>query len=385
MNNDGHYYGDLGAGGYSATHRGAPHRIPQRVTPNFEHKEGLRHGPFMPAPYLPGVRLEVLNHDWYVIAAGSPVVLLDDGFAVPAGYKKIIGRAEGPQYTTEDVIARVKRADGQYAVAGQFVAEYMTGNAGIVLGVASYDVFRNLNSDPHNPATYQEHNYNRQNGFSVLTEYVLEFPIEPLKRTAFTKEITVGSDATTLALDHNTVLSHHVALTVNRDRVEAFTFVQGEPCSLSGLDLKTGDKLVVSYLFEETVYSAPFAGMTTFRGEVKASAQVTYDADSKFVVFTPSTVDVADATTVVTAIEEREEILGHITAVDYKFPKQMLDKVTTAYDDRLYSPIINPQTGAAEFQSLDKMPGSANDGVPHMIQYAGGDLNTGIVRFHLHL
>lgn len=402
MYNDGYYYGDhLGAGGYQPTHRGGqPHfKRFNKVTPNFEHKEGLRHGPFLPAPYLPGIRLEELNYDWYVIAAGAPVVLLDDGFAAPAGYKKLLEAGVtgvGPQYQEGDVINGVLNAQGQPVTAGEYVVDSMIAagrTSGKVIGVAQYDVYRQLNSDPHNPGTYKEHNYNRQNGVAVLTTYVLEFPIEPLKRTAHKLEHEAAGVETTLDLAHDGVLSHHIAVTVNKDRVMDFTLAAGAGAGgvdqLQGLALEAGDKVVVNYVFEEDFYKTPFAGMTTWRGDVKMSDLVTFDENSKFVKFTPTAIgdtSLADeSANIAKAIKEQEDVLGHITAVDYKFPKQMLDKVRSAYDDRLYGPIINPETGEPEFSGLDKLPGSANGGVPHMIHYAGGDTKTGIVRFHLHL
>lgn len=397
MLNDGYYYGDMGAGGYEATHRGGQPRYKQfhRVTPNFEHKEGLRHGPFLPAPYLPGIRLDEVFHDWYVIAAGSPVVLLDDGFIVPAGMKKLIAAGAtgvGPQYSQADVVSGVRNASGAAVAAGEYVIDSILAEglgAGRVIGVASYDVFRQLNSDPHNPGSYEQHNYNRQNGVAVLTSYVLEFPIEPLKRTEVEMKVTAADGQTTLDLGHENVLEHHIAVTVNKDRLVDFTLNAG--AGADGVDqlahpaLSAGDEVVVKYIYEEDFYQAPFAGLQTVRGDVKVSDLITFDENSKFVKFSASTIDEADAATIKAAIEEREDILGHVTAVDYKFPKQMLDKVKSAYDERLYSPIINPETGEKEFSGLDKTQGSATDGVPHMIQYAGGDLKTGIVRFHLHL
>lgn len=401
MLNDSYYYGDMGAGGYEPIHRGGQPRYKQfhRITPNFEHKEGLRHGPFFPAPYLPGIRLDEVFHDWYVIAAGCPVVLLDDGFIVPAGFKKLIDAGAtdvGPQYADSDVIDGVRNAEGNLVVAGEYVINSILAaghSAGRVIGVTSYDVFRQLNSDPHNPATYQRHNYNRQNGVAVLTTYVLEFPIEPLKRTEVEMtHVAAGAEAT-FDLGHDTVLDYSVTMTINKDRFVDFTFAAGAGAGgvdqLQGLSLVEGDEVVVKYIYEESFYAAPFPGLQTVRGDVKVSDLITFDENSKFVKFSATAIgDTSvgnEAVNIAKAIKEQEDVLGHVTAVDYKFPKQMLDKVKSAYDERLYSPIINPETGEREFSGLDKTQGSATDGVPHMIQYAGGDLKTGIVRFHLHL
>lgn len=397
---DGHLYGQLGDGGYRATHRGAPRHVATRTTPNFEKKEGDRFGPFRPAAYLPSLRLEPLNHDHFVITAGSPCAVDSAGRAVPAGYRLVLaaGAGQGPQYTSEDVISGVKNANGDFAVAGDYVVDGMIAaglSIGRCIGVASYDVFRNLNTDVHNPATYQRHNYNRQNSFSILTHYLLEFPVEPFKRTQVTQSLTAAGAETELDLQSDAVLAGTVALTINKDRVLDFTFNDG--AGAGGVDqisypaaLTAGDEVVVTYLFEETFYAAPFDGMATWRGAATADALVTFDADSKWKVYSENVLDDTSATTLKDTVDarfdEEKNIVGIITSIDTAYPKQLLDQVKTAYDDRLYSPIISPETGVfTDGSGLDKMPGSATDGVPHAIQYAGGDLQTGVVTFKLRL
>jgi hypothetical protein len=404
--NDGYLYGALGDGGYQATHRGTPRHVGQRTTPNFEKKEGDRFGLFQAAPYLPSVRLEELNYDHFVITAGSPCAVDSDGWAVPAGYRLVLdaGAGQGPQYKQADVIAGVKNANGELVVAEEFVVDGIIAKGaslGRCIGVASYDVFQNLNGDVHNPATYQRHNYNRQNGFSILTHYLLEFPIEPLKRSAASTVLTAAGAEVVLDLGHSTVLSHHVKVTINKDRVEDFTFNDG--AGTAGVDqigfataLNANDEVIVTYLFEEAFYQAPFAGMATWKGAAQADGLVTFDEDSKWKLFVKPTLTVGDTSqadesaSIVAAIEKSADahlnIVGIVTDVDVSFPKQILDQVKTAYDTRLYSEIINPETGEfTDGSGLDKMPGSATDGVPHAIQYAGGDVKTGVVTFKLKL
>jgi hypothetical protein len=311
----GYLSGQLGDGGYTAHHRGLPRYVGQRTTPNFEKKEGERFGPFVPAAYLPSVRLEVLNYDHFVITAGQPVALDSRGYAVPAGLKKALalGAGNGPKYKEADVLAGVKNAQGQAVAVDEYVVNSMIAagiTIGAVVGVASYDVFMQLNSDPHNPATYRENNYNRQNSFAILTNYLLEFP-------------TVGA---------------------------------------------SGPK---------------FPGMATWKGAAKAGDLVTFDIDSHFVAFNASSLEGGDAKDAVLA---QADILGVVTAIESQWPKQLLDQVKTAYDQRLYSPVVSPDTGEfTDGSGLDAMPGSATDGVPHAIQYAGGSLNTAVVTFKLKL
>lgn len=396
---DGHYYGTLGDGGYKATHRGAPRHVSQRITPNFEKKEGLRFGLFQPAKYLPSVRLEVLNHDHFVIAAGSPCALDSNGFAVPAGYRLILaaGAGQGPQYTEADRIAGTLNASGVLVSAGEYVVDSMLAEGieiGRCIGVASYDVYQNLNDDVHNPGTYKYHNYNKQNGFSILTTYLLEFPVEPLKRSAGQVTIaSAGSALTTVDLLHDSVV-RVVEVKVNKDRVADFTLNKGAGAGgvdrVDGLSIEAGDEVEINYVYEEAFYSSPFSGMTTWRGDAKTHGLVTYNAESKFVLYQESALDDSDlaslAASVDAKLDERLDIVGIVTDFDNKFPKQVLDQVQTAYDTRLHSPIVDPETGLyTDGTGLDKMPGSATDGVPHSIQYAGGDLQTGVVTFKLRL
>lgn len=318
----GYLTGQLGAGGYQAVHRGEPRYVGKRMTPNFEKKEGERFGPFVPASYLPSQRLEPINYDHFVITAGQPCAVDSNGYAVPAGLKKALaaGAGNGPQYSEADVTAGVKKADGTDAVAGEYVVDAMIAagiTVGAVIGVASYDVFMQLNSDPHNPGTYEFHNYNRQNSFAILTNYLLEFPTE-------------GAG---------------------------------------------GRK---------------FPGMAVWKGAAKPGDLVTYDMDSRFVAVSPAALDDTDLASLKAsteaALKDQQEILGVVTAIEKEWPKQLLDQVKTAYDPRLYSPVVSPDTGEfTDGSGLDQMPGSATDGVPHAVQYAGGDLETAVVTFKLKL
>jgi hypothetical protein len=392
MYSEGSLYGNLGDGGYKATHKGLPRHLAQRVTPNFEKKEGERFGNYRPAPYLPSVRTEEHNWDQFVIAAGSPVALDSRGFGVPAGYKLVLagGAGQGPQYSQADAIAGVKNAAGVPVTPGEFVVNSMIAQSikvGNCLGVASYDVFMQLNSDPHNPASYQYHNYNRQTGFSILTNYLLEFPIEPLKRLAHTQVIVATAGQTAFTVAH-APLSNHIAILNGKDRVVDFT-VAGSVVTLAA-GVAAGAEITISFLYESAAYGTPFPGMTTFRGDAKFEGLVTFNAESKFVMYTAPNLDEATlaslAASVEAALDSQHNIVGVITNVDKVWPKQLLDQVVTAYDERLYSPIINPETGLfTDGSGLDKMPGSANGGVPHMIQYAGGDNKTGVVTFKLKL
>jgi len=394
-----YFNGAFPSGGYKATHKGNKD-LSSPWTPNFEISEGMRFGLNHPAAYLPLERYESTFQDWKVIGAGKPVALDSNGSMVPAGFRLLLalGASNGPQYTQNDADHGVLKADGAVAAAGDYVIDTMISEGitvGRCAGVASYDAYQLSGSDPTNPATYKYHNYNRQTGVAILTDYYLEYPVEPNERLDHKIESTIaGADQGDFQLAHATVLDYTIKVTVNGRRDVDFTFVGGAPDSIdwnSGTSddyLKIGDVVVVEYLYENTgVFNAPFAGIATWRGGATPGDLVTFDETSSFVTYTAATVaatDLVDASaSIEAAIDKTLDIVGTVYLVDDKFPKQFLDRVKTAYDDRLTGPIVDGRTG--QVSKLDRMPGSATDGMPHNIFYAGGDKMTGIVRFNLNI
>jgi hypothetical protein len=381
------------------------------MTPNFEVMEGMRFGQYHPAPYLPIVRNEKHFEDQIVIGAGKAVALDSDCWLVPAGLKKHLaaGAGNGPQYTQLDIDMGILDAEGNVPALNDYVVDAML-NAGTTVGhcagAASYNVYLLSGDDPSNPATYRFHNYSRQNGVAVLTDYLLEFPKEPLKRTAHEMALitTIAGAPGTLAnpyqvdLDHNSVVEHQVSILLNNERVHADDWTFQDNAGGGGVDrlefsdsfrssLVEGDEIQISYLFEEAFYDTPWAGMATWKGACKCGDKVTYDADSNWVAYAPLAVGDTSAgdesANVLAAIAETLEVVGQVTKVDVNFPKQFLDRVKTAFDPRLTGTIVDGETGKE--LNLDRHPGSANDGVPHNVYFAGGDLKTGVVRFNLNV
>jgi hypothetical protein len=344
-------------------------------------------------------RDEAVFRDYIVISAGKPVALDSNGYMVPAGFKKLLalGAGNGPQYTQLDVDLGVLNAQGNLPTAGDYVIDSMLA-AGITVGrcagIASYNAYWLSGSDPTNPATYKFHNYNRQTGVAILTDYYLEYPVEPLKRITHTINTTIaGADQGDFDLAHNTVLDYTIKVKINGRRDVEFTFVDGTPDSIDWNSattndyLKIGDIVEVEYIYEDTIFDAPLTGIATWRGAVKPGDYVTIDQNSAFVAYTPGTIgDTSagnEAANIAAAIDGALDIIGQVYLVDTNFPKQFLDRVKTAYDDRLQGSVVDGKTG--ELRTLDRMPGSANDGLPHNIWLAGGDKFTGIVRFNLNI
>lgn len=391
-------------GGYRATHKGNSD-LNGHMTPNFEIMEGMRFGQFYPAPYLPLGRFEPIFQDYYVISAGTPVAVDSNGWLVPAGMRLLLalGAGNGPQYTQLDVQFGVKNAQGNLVSAGDFVIDSMIAaglSVGRIMGVASYDAVGQFGADPTNPATYKFHNYNRQSGIAVLTDYLLEFPIEPFKRVEHKIEQTIGANSDTFDLDHNSALNYTVEVRVNGRRDVDFAFADN--AGGGGVDqldwsafsgglgdhLKTGDKIIITYVYEVSgTYDAPWQGIASFRGSVQPGDFVTINEESKFVAYSAGAIGATNAgdvsADISAAIDKSLDIVGQVTLVDYNFPKQFLDRVKTAYDSRLTGSIVDGRTGSTS--KLDRMPGSATDGAPHNVYYAGGDVKTGIVRFNMNI
>lgn len=393
--------GNFPQGGYTATHKGDKD-LSSPWTPSFEISEGIRFGLFFPASYLPTVRFESTFNDYIVISKGKPVALDSNGGLVPAGFRKLLalGVGNGPQYTADDIAQGILNAQGNVPSVGDYVINSMIAasvTVGRILGVTSYNVYQLSGSDPTNPATYRFHNYNRQTGIAVLTDMLLEFPVEPEQRIRHTIEETLIGDAGTFDLAHATVLDYTIEVYINGARNVEWTFGDGtggggvdqlDWSAISATYLKTGDIVKVLYKYVNTgVFAAPFAGIASWRGSAKPGDFVTIDEDSNFVSYTPATIgdtSLADeSAAILAAIDESLDIIGQVTLVDANFPKQFLDRVKTAYDDRLTGPIVDAKTGLVN--ELDRMPGSATDGMPHNIYFAGGDQTTGIVRFNMNI
>jgi len=395
-----YFLGNFPQGGYSPVHKGGAPKHSKPWSPNFEISQGMRFGLNYPAPYLALERYEAYFRDYIVISGGKPVALASDGYMVPAGFKKLIaaGGSAGPQYTQLDIDLGVLDAQGNVPSVSDYVVDAMIAasiSVGYCAGIASYNAYQLSGSDPTNPATYKFHNYNRQTGVAILTDYYLEYPVEPLKRTKNTITATIaGSDQGDYDLAaHTTVLDYTIKVKINGRRDVDFTFVNGAPDSIdwnSGTTdnyLKIGDLVEIEYYFEEVFYQAPLTGIASWRGAAKPGDYVVVDVNSCFVAYAPGAIgDTSggdESANVLAAIDSTLDIVGQVYLVDSNFPKQFLDKVKTAYDDRLHGPIMDGKTG--ELRTLDRMPGSATDGMPHNIFYAGGDRYTGIVRFNLNI
>jgi hypothetical protein len=384
-----------GAGGYTPVHKGVGGYQETGFTPNFEVMEGMRFGQFYPAPYLPVKRLDPVFMDYVVIPAGAPVAIDASGYLVPAGYA-IAGAGE-EVYADQDVLLGTLKFDGTPAGTGQSAKGAAVG---LVIGVASYDVYQRAGSDPQNPATFKYHNYQRQNGVAVLTDYLLEFPIEPtLRKSEKTESVAgvaaagsvplTGSDGTGKSTDVLSIMVKIDGIKMEETAVGGtanWAFVAGAlDADIDSItftnEIPAGAKLSITYEVKQDsgLYNALFKGMTTCRGDISSFTYdklIGFDLNSKYIAI--------DKTT---ASADPFSVMGKITLIEKGWPKQLLDRVKTVYDPRTQFPVINPETGATS--KMDQQPGSATQGVNGQMWYAGVTAanlaESALIRFNMNI
>ena len=146
-------------------------------TPAVMFSEGIHPaGQFMPAPYLPLIRVPSKDIKTHVVISTGKVVALDsNGYVVPAGLAD-----SDVEYTQVDVDEGVIGPDGQPVAAGQKVKDKLT-TAGLTIsapvGVALYDFWRHPGGDGINPAHFNYKNLNYQHRVQFVCDYMIELPL----------------------------------------------------------------------------------------------------------------------------------------------------------------------------------------------------------------
>ena len=267
------------------------------------------------APYLPLVRGQQYDNDYFVVSSGKAVAFDTNGYLVPAGLALDVaavelGGAGTILYTQTEVDNMVVKPSGDgYVSVGDSVAELMV-DAGIgvqpCIGVASVSYYRcatdlykplrtkNRRFDILLPQNLRRLNYKRQTTGSIVRSYVLRYPVV-------------------------------------------------------------------------AAYDPPWGGIAVFStasGNPMPGDFVTFDMNSNIAIqTTPAT----------------QQRIGQLLKWDADFPKGYLDYVRTAYGR-------NTGGGAgSEFDELDKMPGSATEGLPDRIIYAGGSAALGDCEVHIQI
>ena len=332
-----------------------------------------------PAPYLP-LKLHEEKHDnYYVILAGKVVARDSMDFLVPAGlllqletFEAAVLDAAGGNldvtaldlelYDQTDVDNGVINSRGLPAALSEPVVYSMItvdGNPLPNFVLADADAVA-ISNDP------VARRVNIGNHIGVAFESMLRPSTDVISRAADDHLFNSGSASGMEALKGR--------VNAVDERVEAGAISN---------DLHTV-RTDYCYIYPVVTSYAPLIeGQAVAVGESMAAfvngARVTYDADSNIVVASPAAVvvgslagnDAADLAAVQAAIDAalvsaqkyHDRCVGQVIARHVRHPKSLLDKVKTRWDSTIPG-----------FETLDRMPGSANGGYPWNMQTAGATL-----------
>jgi len=282
--------------------------LPGHSAPNVEISEGIIPAQaYKVAPYLPVQRFDAKVSDWKVISAGKVLAADTNNYIVPAGLAIDIetaitaGNFTGcvNVYSATDISEGIKNAAGATPVVGEAVVKSF---------FTSGDATKALLTNVGNAIGFAHYDMWRQNGAGY----------------------------------------------------------GGNPMNYNYMNWNLQDTVAVitRYFIELPVVANTtgviFPGLTVFAGTtVKPGDEVSYDAQSNFIV-APSLASGATAAQIVTSLNTvGKRILGKVMFVDTTYPKDLLDYVKT------YS--VNGSTATA----LDNAPGTATAGLPDNLTYAG--------------
>jgi len=396
---------------YTAKHRKWDHV--GNLTPNIEVSESVRTGnEYIPAPWLPVQRFDKHFEDYYVVSAGKAVGFTRDsnGFVVPAGLA-LAWAAAGSGGTTvfsysdrdleERVMdirtgqalavgytAAVTRDQIETAILGTTAGPSATNNPfSPPAGIAPYNYIKHPGGDRlQNPADLEFHNYRPQATVAILHDRHIELPLVPAQTA--TESLTTSAQWTSAGGDvyYRPFTNQPIAKPTRfLPYVFSNTTVFKLEQDLQGDLQANGDYFVDTttgrlYLFNDTIdptasaatlgtvtyynYASAPASVGTFAacvGNLRPGDYLKCDANSNLAKWIKGT-------------DAPEEILAQVLAFQY-FPRGGLDKVRTAFDlGRLHNAFPWPSSGPGDFDKdgkRDAMPGSASEGLPANVTYAG--------------
>lgn len=412
-------------GQYVGTHKVWDHV--GNILPNVEHSEGERPAiEWKVASWLPVQFFDKHYENWFVIMPGKVVACDPDGRLCPAGLKiaaELSGSGDVVTYTLNDYEAQtINVATGNPVALAELTdtgstrgytkaeidAAGFLGQSGVAftvsnpVGVAPYAYLQWAGGDGFNPTDYKLHNYNMQHQVAVLCDYVLELPLVPGATSSEVlswspdangaSNVFTDSGLANLPVAENTLrtpisFSGGASSTLFVNQVASVDDIVGPgdwainlttgAVSVYSVGSPTGT-ITVSYSHYASVPTT-VSKFACAVGNLLPGELVTFDAESNFRLANSTTLFLDASPTGAQVARALGLVVGQVLDRDSSFPKDMLDRVKTAY-----SPAINTDaTGAkpAYLGQLDQMPGTANGGVPSNIHYAGA-ANT-VVRINL--
>jgi len=339
---------------YVATHKKWDHV--GNLTPNVEISEGVRPAEELkPAAYLKLVRFDKYLEDYFVVSAGKVVALDGNNDVVPAGLRLqatnflalwTAGVASGGTVTVQDVLTYC-RTSANWAGDNYTAYDSIDLQQGII--------------DINAPAVLNAAGATVEN-----TELVVEsFFDVTIGGTAYnlgnlTAGQLAGAKASVTAIDQSLSVSYPIGIApFNYFRWAGGDGFNPAQYNLHNYNMQHQVTVLCDYYIElpriDDKGDIVFTGLAVLHDaslDLAPGDFLTYDEDSDMVAGGSSCMD----------------IVGQAWKIDTSFPKDYLDRVRTAYKG---------------LGDLDKMPGSANAGLPDNVSYAGGTAAKGVVRINL--
>lgn len=336
---------------YTTNHKGWDHV--GNLTPNVEISEGIRPAEELkPAGYLKLVRFDKFSEDYYVVSAGKVVALDSDGNVVPAGlalqaaaYKTAWDGAGGDIGTN--------RTAGRAAVDGL---------DGFTAGAAAYDA---TDVDPvASGIAVKGHTGNDVVAGDYMVENFFTCVLDGGSATPARVIDLISADLNDSDSDLTAVVT--VSAPIGIAPYNFFRWAGGDgfnPSEYTHHNYNRQHQVAVlcDYYIELPVVAD--------KALIKFP-QISCVFDSG-AALTPGTFLIVDASSDMiewAGTEGFDEVVGQVWKIDTAYPKDYLDRVRTAYEG---------------MGDLDKMPGTANAGLPDQISYSGGDGTLGMCRINL--
>jgi hypothetical protein len=292
---------------YLANHVVAPQIIQGTPNYNVEVAEGqVPPGEFYPAQYLPVVQSENrIAGSGFVLMPGKVVCLDQNGRLVPAGLAAEVKKARGiagytysGAATTYDSLSEsngVVNTLGQFVQAGDgFVTSnlFSTSASGfnftMPVGVMRYSALKAPGSDPSNPATFTQHNYDTGGARAFSRWCYIQVPVvetqtrtETIAAGVTDHRITVYPDATGLVFAGATLTRKALPNFMSSSSVATEYALVGRTILFNG---PTPAGLTVSY---NPNIQTPFCSLVINSSASPATLlgqSVSYDVNSNFVL-----------------------------------------------------------------------------------------------------
>jgi hypothetical protein len=343
---------------YTTNHKGWDHV--GNLTPNIEISEGIRPAEELkPAGYLKLVRFDKYSEDYYVVSAGKTVALDSNGDVVPAGLA-LQAAAYKAAWDGAGGIQSANRAAGLAAVLAL---------TGYTAGAALYDA---ADLDPVGSgvavktATGNDVPVTSFAGLGLGAALVVE-NFFTAQGDSVVKRI-IDFDAADMAAGDNDIAADAITISspIGIAPYNFFRWAGGDgfnPSEYTHHNYNRQHQVAVlcDYYIElpvvadKSLIKFPQISCVFDSGAALTPGTfLTFDASSDMVEWAGS--------------EAFDDVLGQVWKIDTGYPKDYLDRVRTAYEG---------------MGDLDKMPGTANAGLPDQISYSGGDGTLGMCRINL--